>query len=243
MLPDMFLSGFRYLGLSVLGFMFPRILVAAGFPLDVWAQQIGTRIAGATFVMSSHAAINICGVVIAVLFVTAEIWCQPARRLIAAVPSGLNWRSPLVVSVGEHGPYLKATNYMVYTTRRTYLIGVQNRSNEKTARKCLITIESISPNVGRDGPWVLDRNQDISAGDCIFVPLVTLGESASQEYQCGDSFSTIETDSTTLWLDIDKQYNIKVRVTAQDVPPTSFTCKVWVDSKGRLRIRKSPAAW
>jgi hypothetical protein len=76
----------RAAGLGILGFMAPRLLVAAGIPLDVWAQIAGQyfgRLAvGQGFAMTQDAAITIIGIILGLSLITVELWIHPAKRLI-----------------------------------------------------------------------------------------------------------------------------------------------------------------
>jgi hypothetical protein len=77
----------RICSLGILGFMFPRILVAAGMPLDEWAQTIGMSIAGAK-AMTKEMAINFVGIVFALVLITAELWWKPVGNLISRLQGG-----------------------------------------------------------------------------------------------------------------------------------------------------------
>ncbi len=72
---------FRLCGMAVFGFMFPRILVATGVPLDEWAQTIGQSIIGANPVISREIALTFFGMFLAVALITVELWWQPLGRL------------------------------------------------------------------------------------------------------------------------------------------------------------------
>lgn len=78
---------------AVIGFLFPRILVAAGVPLEEWAQLIGSRIGGTAAMISAGTAINIVGFVLAFILMFAELWWQPVGKLISSVRSSKRERS------------------------------------------------------------------------------------------------------------------------------------------------------
>lgn len=77
----------RSAGLAVLGFMVPRALLAAGVPLEVWAQVIGSKIRGAAVIISADTTATLLGVALALLLVTMELWWQPIGKLMSAVHS------------------------------------------------------------------------------------------------------------------------------------------------------------
>ena len=77
----------RICGTGVLAFLAPRILVAAGVPLDEWAQTIGTSIAGVN-AMTKEMAINVVGIVFALVLITVELWWKPFGRLFNRLQGG-----------------------------------------------------------------------------------------------------------------------------------------------------------
>lgn len=74
----------RTTGLAVFGFMVPRILLAAGVPLDVWARVIGSKIRGTAVMISAETTVTVLGVILALLLMTMELWWQPIGKLISA---------------------------------------------------------------------------------------------------------------------------------------------------------------
>ena len=74
-------------GLGLLGYLFPRILVGAGVPLDEWGKYIGSKIVGMGVVISGGTALNILGVFFAILLIAIELWWKPVGRIIKKMQS------------------------------------------------------------------------------------------------------------------------------------------------------------
>lgn len=67
----------RVCGAGVLGYVFPRILVAAGVPLERWANSIGGRISGLNTLISLDVTLIVIGLFFAIILMTVEFWWSP----------------------------------------------------------------------------------------------------------------------------------------------------------------------
>ena len=60
----------RYCGLGLLGWVFPRILVGMGVPLERWAEYIGAYFSSTTSMIQADLVLNIFGIIFAIFLVT-----------------------------------------------------------------------------------------------------------------------------------------------------------------------------
>jgi hypothetical protein len=155
-------------------------------------------------------------------------------------------RSPLEINVGEDGPFYDVPKSTLYSFTRRLKIELRNNDRSKTAARCKIQITDINPDTGRRGPWVLKESFSLSAGDAIYIPLVSYNE-ARQPGISDYSDSEIEVcveDRLAVppAMQIKTANVITIRATTDDMPYCEAKCIVWKDRNGKLRIKKRSAA-
>ena len=113
----------RYCGLGILGYMFPRILVAFGIPLDRWALEIGFTLTGIQNVISSETALTILGAIFAITLMTIELWWQPLGKFFKRsikVPNQAEPKKEETIKItGEEEAFVRGFNHAASHTVST----------------------------------------------------------------------------------------------------------------------------
>lgn len=72
----------RACGLGLIGWIFPRLLVALGIPLDRWIVTLSGWIFGAGNALTSESALWVATVILAATLITVEWWWHPVASLV-----------------------------------------------------------------------------------------------------------------------------------------------------------------
>lgn len=73
----------RVCGMGLVGFLFPRILVALGVPLDQWAVELAAWVTGGAVMLSQEDALLWVGGIAALVILSVELWQTPAAKAVA----------------------------------------------------------------------------------------------------------------------------------------------------------------
>ena len=73
----------RVCGMGLVGFLFPRILVALGVPLDQWAVELAAWATGGAVMLSQEDALLWVGGIAAFVMLSVELWQTPAAKAVA----------------------------------------------------------------------------------------------------------------------------------------------------------------
>ncbi len=180
--------------------------------------------------------------------IASELPRNPMRDLIIEsiqrrdrISSGLEINpNALKLEVGESGAFFRTKSRNLYQTKRTLNLKVENVDRRFPITRGKLQIIKIEPQTEYHGPWLLEKDLTLAAGDHEFVPLVEYGEAAKSNHEtsrvAGDSFAVILVDEPSPKLAANSDHLITIRATSLDTEPLDFLCKIYVDSSGLLRI-------
>ncbi|PCJ61472.1 MAG: hypothetical protein COA65_00470 [Rhodospirillaceae bacterium] len=213
----------------------PTIAVALiGFVGTIAATLIGK------FETLENAVIVAAGTVgvIVLIFIGRWVWHLIRPKYTPTSSLALKDETPAIkMTISESGPYCDI-GPNVYEIRRTLNLKLENIDRSKPISNCSVKILSVMPPTEYDGPWVLKEGVSLAAGEHIFIPLVTYGESREpSKFKCHDSFMTMGTAEQLPWLDAEEKYAVTLRATTPDAAYCEFQCKIWVGD-GQLRIEE-----
>lgn len=82
-------------GFGIIGFMFPKILVASGVPLEAWAVELGLLLSSAKVVITADVVLTSAAIILAIIFMTIEFWLRPVGRITLYLKGGVKGEESL----------------------------------------------------------------------------------------------------------------------------------------------------
>jgi hypothetical protein len=174
---------------------------------------------------------------------TINVYASDATHTLRGTERESISSSALQIEVGETGRFsnFSREGMNLYKLTRVLNIKVENIDKRWPVTSCKVYIIGIEPSE-YSGPWILKEGFSLSAGEHLFIPLVSYGEAREPDKDpCGDSFMVIRVPEPSPKLSAHSCHVLTLRVTSLDTAPCELQCKLWVDQAGKLRIQKLPS--
>jgi hypothetical protein len=162
----------------------------------------------------------------------------------ALIKSNTETQSPVLkLSVGMDAEYYDVPKGGLYSFTKRFKVKLENLNTHKAITQGKVQILSIEPFCGYRGPWLVEQEITLAAGDHKFLPLAQYNELREPEkgMKPEDTFviNSVESrDHHKPLLGTETKHIVILRATAFDAPYSDIKCRLWVDKKGRFQIEE-----
>ncbi len=138
-------------------------------------------------------------------------------------------KASISLKVGEND-LLKNIKSKIWGHQKTFLVRVDNETEDKSIVNGQLQILSISPYVGSNGPWFLKRDISINPGTYDPIPFIEYSESGKLSVSAATAANVLTVDHRPQLLVENGKYEIKLHMSADNMPPAQLTCEIWFDN-------------